>query len=216
MHAIDGIARGRDGAAQDPGRAAKSEHEHQVQKQAWKTALNSASTAEARVETMSKLEAQQHDAKRARCLLQGQVRQLQAQLADAQEKERPGSNANLVIEGALAASRAKQAELQRQYSLLMRKYTALQSSLLDMQSEPAGEASGAQDRHGSVGEHWPMSAGSSAAALRPHVPTSDGEGMTYQPTSAELARRGSAPGGFAGHLGSKSSPGTRPAAETDC
>lgn len=203
----------------------KSEHDHQVRELGWKAALNSATTAEAQVEMMRRaLAAQEHDAERARRLLQTQVRALQAQLANAQEeKERPGSNSNLVIESAFAASRAKQAELQRQYNLLMRKYTALQSSLLDMQSEAHSEPSGAHDPRASGGEYWPMSPASPAMVMaRPHLSVSDAEGMAYNvtpplashpstPAPAALERRGSAPEGFnagvgdARHFGSKSS-----------
>lgn len=46
-----------------------------------------------------------------------------------------------VYESALATSRSKQAELQKQYSSLMRKYTVLQSSLLDMSCETTDKQS---------------------------------------------------------------------------
>ncbi|KAM4064649.1 hamartin protein [Hirsutella rhossiliensis] len=188
----------------------KSEHDHQVRDMEWKAALSSAQAAEAQVEMMKKgLAAQEHDAERTRSLLQAQVRELQAQLADTQEeKERPGSNSNLVIESAFAASRAKQAELQRQYNLLMRKYTALQSSLLDMQSETLAESAGAQEPQAPSGDCWSMSPASPAVVMaRSHLSVSDAEGTAYNvtpplashpgtPTSAELERRGSAPEGF--------------------
>lgn len=187
----------------------KSEHDHQEQDREWKAALSSAQAAEAQVEMMKRrLATQVHDAERTRGILQAQVRELQAQLAGAQgEKERPGSNPNLVIESAFAASRAKQAELQRQYNLLMRKYTALQSSLLDMQSETA-ETTSAQEPHAPGGDYWPLSpAGPATATARPYRSVSDAEGTAYNvtpplashldtPTTAELERRGSAPEGF--------------------
>ncbi|RCI08532.1 hypothetical protein L249_8951 [Ophiocordyceps polyrhachis-furcata BCC 54312] len=117
----------------------KSGHDQHTRELEREAALRSSAAAEAKVETMRmELAARKHDGDRERDLLRDQVTELQAQLAEAQgERARPGSNSNLAMESAFAASRAKQAELQKQYNLLMRKYTALQSSLLDMQSEAA-------------------------------------------------------------------------------
>ncbi|RDA95186.1 hypothetical protein CP533_1850 [Ophiocordyceps camponoti-saundersi (nom. inval.)] len=118
------------------------QHSREVERQA---ALRSAAAAEAKVESMRmELAASKHDGERERDLLRDQVTELKVQLAEAQEERaRPGSNSNLAMESAFAASRAKQAELQKQYNLLLRKYTALQSSLLDMQSEAAAAAAAA-------------------------------------------------------------------------
>ncbi|PFH60953.1 hypothetical protein XA68_18528 [Ophiocordyceps unilateralis] len=115
------------------------EHWRQVERQA---ALDSSAAGEVEVEAMRmELSAQKHDGERQRDLVREQVTELQEQLGEArEERAQPGSNWNLAMESAFAASRAKQAELQKQYSLLSRKYTALQSSLLDMQSEAAATA----------------------------------------------------------------------------
>ncbi|KAG5949179.1 hypothetical protein E4U53_006008 [Claviceps sorghi] len=115
----------------------RSERDHQASEVARAEAVKSATEAGNQAEVLRmKLAALQNDVQRTKKLFQAQIQALQAQLSEAQEeRERPGANTNIAVETALAASRAKQAELQKQYSLLMRKYTALQSSLLDMQSE---------------------------------------------------------------------------------
>jgi hypothetical protein len=113
-----------------------SELDHQAKEVERQAAINSAHEAEAAMQNLrSKLEAQENEVQQAKKMFQSQITLLQEKLANAQElHERAGSGADIAIEGALAASRAKQAEMQKQHSLLMRKYTALQSSLLDMQS----------------------------------------------------------------------------------
>ncbi|KAG6007632.1 hypothetical protein E4U21_005713 [Claviceps maximensis] len=118
-------------------RLTRSERDHQAKELERAQAIKSAREAGNQAEVLRmKLTALQNDAQRTQKLFQAQIKALQAQLSEAhEERERPGWNSDIAIETALAASRAKQAELQTQYSLLMRKYTALQSSLLDMQSE---------------------------------------------------------------------------------
>lgn len=122
-------------------RLTRSERDHQARELERQRVVNSATDAESQAEALRmKLAAQENEVQRVRKLFQSQVAALQAQLSEVQEeRERPGSNSNIAVESALAASRAKQAELQKQHSLLMRKYTALQSSLLDMQSEQMPE-----------------------------------------------------------------------------
>lgn len=86
-------------------------------------------------ELQMKLTAQEAEVQRTKKLFQSQLAALQEQLSTSQEeRSRPGANSDLAIESSLAASRAKQAELQKQFDLLQRKYTRLQSSLLDMNS----------------------------------------------------------------------------------
>ncbi|KAG5982787.1 hypothetical protein E4U55_001325 [Claviceps digitariae] len=122
-------------------RLTRSERDHEANEAARAEAIKSATEAGNQAQVLRmKLTALQHDLQRTKKLFQAQIKTLQAHLSEAQEeRQRPGANANIAIETALAASRAKQAEMQKQYSLLMRKYTALQSSLLDMQSEQEQE-----------------------------------------------------------------------------
>ncbi|KND87916.1 Tuberous sclerosis 1 protein [Tolypocladium ophioglossoides CBS 100239] len=184
----------------------KSERDHQARELERQAAASSATEAEAQVEMMRmRLAAREHDTRRARDLFEGQVKELQRQLAEVrEERERPGANSNLVIESALAASRAKQAELQKQYNLLMRKYTALQSSLLDMQAEVVTEPRQAQEWHAPGGEYLSASASPVIIKDRPHLSASNSEATAYNvtaplgspysgtPTSAELERRATA------------------------
>ncbi|KHN97950.1 hamartin [Metarhizium album ARSEF 1941] len=122
-------------------RLTRSERDHQARELERQQMINSATKSESRAEALRmRLEAQEYEVQRVKKLFQTQVAALQSQLSEArEERERPGSNSNIAVESALAASRAKQAELQKQHSLLMRKYTALQSSLLDMQAEQPPE-----------------------------------------------------------------------------
>lgn len=118
-------------------RLTQSERDHQAREHEREKTMRSAAEARNEVEKYKmKLTALESDVHRTQKLFQAQIKALQAQLSEALgERERPVANSSIAIETALAASRAKQAELQKQYSLLMRKYTVLQSSLLDMQSE---------------------------------------------------------------------------------
>ncbi|KAG6170980.1 hypothetical protein E4U11_001425 [Claviceps purpurea] len=118
-------------------RLTQSERDHQAREHEREKTMRSAAEARNEVEEYKmKLTALGSDMHRTQKLFQAQIKALQAQLSEALgEHERPVASSSLAIETALAASRAKQAELQKQYSLLMRKYTVLQSSLLDMQSE---------------------------------------------------------------------------------
>ncbi|PHH89008.1 hypothetical protein CDD83_6770 [Cordyceps sp. RAO-2017] len=178
----------------------KSEHDSQARELERQVAISSAERAGAQVEKMRlELAAQEDDAERARGLLEAQVAELQAQLAETQEeKVRPGSNSNLAIESAFAASRAKQAELQTQYNLLTRKYTALQSSLLDMQSGAEAEAAMTARARLSLSE-----AAEAAAGSHPSTPTSS-TGPEGRASTTEGPGTGPAPmsPGDARHSGS--------------
>ena len=141
-------------------------------------AINTAAEAEGKIESMRlSLVAQENEVTRTKTLFQLQVTSLQAKLAEAREmSEQAGRGSSTVgIEHDLAASRAKQAELQKQHSLLLRKYTALQSSLLDLQSgvEP-GEVQGVQPvGTGSGGDYLSTSANTVLVRTRPHRGLSD-------------------------------------------
>lgn len=94
------------------------------------TAITNSAEAENRAEILSlKLQAREKELQKAKRLFQSQIAGLNAKLSEAQQNSRgrPVHEGNEVIESALAASRAKQAELQKQYTNLMRKYTVLQS-----------------------------------------------------------------------------------------
>ncbi|KAM0255857.1 hypothetical protein ACHAQJ_005362 [Trichoderma viride] len=118
-------------------RLSVSERDYQAREVEQQVSANAAEEAQNQRETLKlQLAAAELEVQRTKKLFQSQVAALQAQLSGAlEERNRPAGTVNVVVEAALAASRAKQAEMQKQYSLLTRKYTALQSSLLDMQLE---------------------------------------------------------------------------------
>ncbi|KEY70943.1 hypothetical protein S7711_00782 [Stachybotrys chartarum IBT 7711] len=109
--------------------------EHNVQEAKRQAAMESAAAARSElVQLKLKIAAQENDLQRTRKLYQSQIASLQDRLSEAQERhERPSTSSNPVLQQVLTASREKQAELQKQYDLLLRKHTALQSSLLEMQ-----------------------------------------------------------------------------------
>lgn len=88
----------------------------------------------------AKLAARDIEVQKAKQLYEAQIADLNAKLDDALRGGAPrlqDSESGRIVEGALAASRAKMADLQRQHNMLVRKYTVLQSSLLDMTANAA-------------------------------------------------------------------------------
>ncbi|KAK0388588.1 hypothetical protein NLU13_4831 [Sarocladium strictum] len=115
------------------------EREAQGQEQATQEALTAAAASDSRAEALRlELQAEKQAMERSRKEFQAQIESMQKKIMDNLER---GSHRNgkadqssPEVQNMLAASREKQAELKKQYDLLSRKYTALQSSLLDMQS----------------------------------------------------------------------------------
>lgn len=98
-----------------------------------------------------KLAARDKEVEEAKKLYEAQIIDLNAKLDDALRdgtSRLQGNDKGKVIEGTLAASRAKMADLQRQHSMLMRKYTVLQSSLLDMTANAGKWQSGSLSKTG--------------------------------------------------------------------
>ncbi|KAL7921663.1 Hamartin domain-containing protein [Trichoderma austrokoningii] len=119
-------------------RLSLSERDYQAKEVERQASINAAEDAQNQMEMLKlKLSAREVDFERMKKLFERQVTELQAQLSAALEErnKRPAAAVNAAVEATLEASRAKQAEMQKQYNLLSRKYTALQSSLLDMQLE---------------------------------------------------------------------------------
>lgn len=114
-----------------------SERDLQARELERQTALNSAVEAENRAEILDlKLTARDRELQKTKRLFQAQIATLNAKLTEAQDAGRrtkrqqdEGGGTNDAVEGALAAGRTKQAELQKQYAALMRKYMALQAQL---------------------------------------------------------------------------------------
>ncbi|TWU73233.1 hypothetical protein ED733_000328 [Metarhizium rileyi] len=190
-------------------RLTRSERDHQAKELERQQMVNSTARTDSRAEALRmKLEAQENDIHRLRALFQSQVAALQRQVSEArEERERPGSNSNLAVESALAASRAKQAELQKQHSLLMRKYTALQSSLLDMQSEQPTDASrpGASQHQPPDADYMTMSTSPIVVKSRPHRALSSAEATGHNTSSPVSSQSGgSSAGGTLTKIGSGS------------
>ena len=144
-----------------------SERDSQAKEQEGMAALQSAAIAEAKLEEMGmKVSAQASELEQTRKLFQTQYAALQAELVGAQGKDKGQvATEREEMKKVLAASRAKQTELQMQYNLLMRKYSALQSSLLDMDSEAVPEpANMPPHSHPTAGEEY--FPGGGAAAVR--------------------------------------------------
>ncbi|UKZ73571.1 hypothetical protein TrVFT333_001218 [Trichoderma virens FT-333] len=169
-------------------RLSLSERDYQAREVERMAAVNAAEEAQNQLETLKlQLTASEAEVQRAKKLFQSQVATLQAQLSEARdERNRPAVTVNIAVESALAASRAKQAEMQKQYSLLTRKYTVLQSSLLDMQleaslaTEKSSIAEGEED--GMSSSTGPMSMKS--RPLRLLSTTEAAEGAGYNITSS--------------------------------
>ncbi|SPN97549.1 uncharacterized protein DNG_01060 [Cephalotrichum gorgonifer] len=127
------------------GRLTVTERDFQAKEAQIKQAIEDATSAEIQVELLNaKLAAQEQELERAKEAYESQIAALKSRAAphayDAQG-DKPLTSSSGAVEAALSASRAKQAELQKQYDLLTRKYTILQSSLLDMQCDPAPSTS---------------------------------------------------------------------------
>ena len=154
--------------------------------------VNAVTAAESRVEALRLMVvARENEARRTSELFESQIAELKNRLSSLQEeREQSNTKTIVVVEEALAASRAKHSEMQAQLSLLQRKYTKLQSSLLDMQSEvPQPELTGATRQHSNapapIDIDTQSSSGPAAARSRIDQELSD-------PTNGEVPPQGTA------------------------
>jgi hypothetical protein len=117
-------------------RLSASEREFQGKEMKLETAMQEAQIAEARAQEMAaEVTAREEQLRKAERHYETQIEDLKAQLAKAlQENPRkPHGDAAAAYEGALLSLRTKNVALEKQYDILMKKYTALESTLLDMQ-----------------------------------------------------------------------------------
>ncbi|KAH6710298.1 Hamartin protein-domain-containing protein [Verticillium dahliae] len=117
-------------------RLTMSERDLQAKEVERQTAMNSAAESDNRSEILDlKLASKERELEKTKKLCQSQIAALTMQLAEAREGRRPRRTVTAgdetTAEGTLAASRAKQAELQKQYTNLMRRFTVLQSQYED-------------------------------------------------------------------------------------
>lgn len=115
------------------------ERTYETKQQEAEARLNEAAESVSRAEMLSlKLTARGGEMERAKKLYEEQISDLNTKLQNALDSGRPklkrGGDPTQAVESSFAASRAKMADLQRQHEVLLRKYTNLQSSLLDMKS----------------------------------------------------------------------------------
>ncbi|KAK3353068.1 Hamartin protein-domain-containing protein [Lasiosphaeria hispida] len=119
-------------------RLSASEHAFQGKEMKMQIAIREAEAERSRAEQWRmELVAREDQLREARKHYDVQIAALSNKLTEAlrdNQRNRAGE-ASAVFEHALAASRAKQAELQKQYSALMRKYIVMQSSVLDIQCD---------------------------------------------------------------------------------
>lgn len=183
------------------GRLTATERAFEAREADTNQALETAAGAENQIPALNaKLEAQELELERTKEAYEAQLAVLRAKLSAREHdenNERLSASANRAVEGALAASRAKQVELQKQHDLLLRKYAALQSSLFDMQcgsSPNASQSSSGDDQ----GQGTPGSSSPTQARAAPQRVFKSPEGFdasAYNGTPSLTARSGSASAG---------------------
>lgn len=115
------------------------ERTYETKQQEAEARLTEADESISRAEILSmKLTARNGEMEQSKKLYEEQIRELNTKLQEAlhsgRAKSKRAGDPSKAIESSLAASRAKMADQQRQHEILLRKYTNLQSSLLDMKS----------------------------------------------------------------------------------
>ncbi|KAK4165868.1 tuberous sclerosis 1 protein [Cladorrhinum sp. PSN259] len=118
-------------------RLSESEHAFQGKQLNMESAMQEAAAIEARAQqTLTDIAAMEGQFQQERRRYGAEIDALKAQVGEAKrEKERqPSGIVAAGYENALAAARAKNTDIQKQYSALMKKYTDLQAELLNVQS----------------------------------------------------------------------------------
>jgi hypothetical protein len=116
-------------------RLSAAEREFQGKETKMETAMQEAAVAEARAQQVEQeVAAREEQLRKAESHYQTQIDDLRAQLAKALQgsQKRPSGDVAAAFESTLTSVRAKNAALQKQYDALMKKHTALESTLLDM------------------------------------------------------------------------------------
>jgi len=131
---------------EEVGRLTASERESQARERERDRSMQEAAEAGKRIEVLeAKLGARESELQQTRAHYQSQMAVLHAAVEEALHGSRgraKDGDVNAMVESVLAASRAKQLELQKQHSTLIRKYTVLQSSMLDMKCNASPTRSG--------------------------------------------------------------------------
>ncbi|KAK4193726.1 putative tuberous sclerosis 1 protein [Podospora australis] len=174
-----------EGLKKEIARLSAAEHAFQGKEVQMLAAIQEAADAEARVEQMKQeLAALENELQQERRRYEAQIYDLKTQVNQAagSKHQQPNTNAT-VYESALAAARAKNTDLQRQYAGLMRKYTVLQSNVLDLQAEAAERAGRSSDAEFM---HYPTdtssSIGGSPIAIRSRQQSDAFDGIAHNAT----------------------------------
>lgn len=185
------------------GRLTATEREFQAKDADMKQALETAADAESHILVLNaELESQGKELNQAKEAYESQIAALKSNVIkreDYENGERPSASKGRTMETALSASRAKQAELQKRHDLLVRKYTALQSSLFEAEcGSPAGteqprRPDGAEGKPVS-GPGGPVQAHGGAQQLFSSPETFEAT-ASFNPTPPLAARSGAAAAG---------------------
>ncbi|KAH6631838.1 Hamartin protein-domain-containing protein [Chaetomium tenue] len=141
-------------------RLSASERELQGKETKMDIAMQEAAVAEARAQQVEQeITALKEQLRETDGHYQAQIKELKAQLAKAHQEDtkKPSNDVAAAYQSALSSARAKNTALQRQYDALTKKYTTLESTLLDMRCN-------AEQRAGGV-ERGPLADGDSEASL---------------------------------------------------
>lgn len=170
-------------------RLSASERRYQGKESEMQAAIQEAADADARAEMHSmKLAAYESELQKLRESYESRMVTLNQQRAEALESSQTkrDSNASAVLESALAASRAKQTEMQKQFSQLTKKYALLQSSLATVQRDAAEtRAVPSPAEPQPITEPSPITGSSTAIRNKPQRGFSDPEtfdATSYNPT----------------------------------
>lgn len=129
-------------------RLSASERAFQGKEVSMEIAKQEAEAAEGRAEQMKlELAAREEQLQQAQRRYEEQIEDLRTQLAQARKENqrKPVGDVAAVYENALAAARAKNTELQKQYSALTKKCTLLHSQLFDLQCNAAQRGRGSTE-----------------------------------------------------------------------
>ncbi|KAK2052255.1 tuberous sclerosis 1 [Colletotrichum caudatum] len=198
MQSIELNAAENDRLKADVDRLSTSERDFQAREADRQAAITSATEAENRAEMLGlQLQAREEELQKTKKLFQTQIGVLNAKLLEAHSGlyNRRTAETKAAVESALAASRAKQAELQKQYTSLMRKYTVLQSQVEENRFSVGSSNSHGRgdmvfrmdgDGEGSMHSTSPVTTRGSHSGL--HRVLSDHDFMTYNATPPIMSK----------------------------
>ncbi|WDK11506.1 tuberous sclerosis 1 [Colletotrichum graminicola] len=198
MQSIEINAAENDRLKADVERLSTSERNLQAKEGERQAAITSATEAENRAKTLGlQLQAREEELQKTKKLFQAQIGVLNAKLLEAHTGlySKRTAETKAAVESALAASRAKQAELQKQYTTLMRKYTVLQSQVEENRFSVGSSNSHGRgdlvfcmdgDGEGSMHSTSPVTTRGSHSGL--HRVLSDHDFMTYNATPPIMSK----------------------------